>query len=247
MNLVLQIEGLRVRYGRKEVLTDIDLEVPEGSITVLLGPNGSGKSTLMRTILGLQKARAGHVLVNGLEVTREKARTRQCIGYVPDKPDAYPWMTLDELFAFLRPQYPNWSDSRARQLAAQMDVPLDQRFKDFSRGQGMKAMLAAALAPDPSLLLMDEPFGPLDPSARDEVVRGMLTGLASDGNAVLVATHDLHMAARIADRVVLLEGGCVSAQGSIEDVLGHEEEVTRAPERLRGLFERDSVERMNLR
>lgn len=241
---VLRVQGVSARYGRQQVLNEVSFELPASSIMVLLGPNGAGKSTLLRLILGLHEAREGRVLVTGLDVAREASAVRRRVGFVPDKPDAYPWMRLDELFRFLKPQYPSWSDERALRLAEEMQVPLRRKFQDLSRGQGTKAMLAAALAIEPALLILDEPFGPLDPAARDELVRGLLGGIAAKGCGVLIATHDLHMAARIADRVVMLGEGVVRASGPIEEVLGVEEEGNQLPTRLKGLFDVGSPERM---
>ena len=246
MTALLKIDAVHARYGRKEVLSNVSFELPEGSITALLGPNGAGKSTLMRLVIGVHTVKRGSVTACGFDPMKKAREVRRLVGYVPDKPDAYPWMTPKELFSFLRPQYPTWSLERERSLALDLDVPLDQKFSKLSRGQATKAMLVAALAFEPRLLLLDEPFGPLDPGARDEIVRGVFSGLADDGCGVLVATHDLYMASRIADRVVMVEEGHVRKSGLVSDVLGLEEESGQIADRLKGLFTNDSIERMQL-
>jgi len=104
-------------------------------------------------------------------------------------------------------------------------VPLRTRFKAMSRGQGMKAMLAAALAPEPDLLLLDEPFAGLDPLVREQVLAGVVEALKVGERTVLCATHELEIAARIADRIAVLQGGKVVQHGSLAEVLGEEEPV----------------------
>src|SRR5688572_23067548 len=169
---VIHASGLCKRFGTKRVLDGLELGVAAGQVTALLGENGAGKSTLFRLALGVLKADSGTLVVNGFDPLREPKKLRQSVGYVPDKPDVYDWMTVRDLFRFLRPQYPTWDAPYAEKLVASLRIPEKTTFKSLSRGEGMKAMLAAALAPRPSLLLLDEPFAGLDPLVREEVLRG---------------------------------------------------------------------------
>jgi ABC-2 type transport system ATP-binding protein len=141
-------------------------------------------------------------------------------------------MTVADLFRFLAPHHPRWSTKRAAELVASLDVPTDVRFKDLSRGQGMKAMLAAALAQDPEILLLDEPFAGLDPMVRDEVLKGVVRELKDGERTVVCATHELDAAARIADRVAILAGGRIAKEGTLAEVLGTDDEPADVPERL---------------
>jgi ABC-2 type transport system ATP-binding protein len=227
-----RVRGLTMRFRGKTVLDRLDWEVEPGTVTVLLGENGAGKSTLFRCALGVLLPTEGTIEVAGASPRREPTRVRRAVGYVPDKPDAYPWMTVLDLFRFLAPHHPRWSHERARSLAASLSVPLDVRFRDLSRGQGMKAMLAAALAPDPEVLLLDEPFAGLDPMVRDDVLRGVLGELREGRRTVICATHELDAAARIADRVAILANGRIAREGTLADVLGSEDEPQSAPARL---------------
>ena len=203
----IRVEGLTRRFWRKEVLTGLDLTVETGETVVVLGRNGAGKSTLFKLLLGGLSASSGSIEVAGLDPLRQGAELRGNIGYVPTTPDAYPWMTFSDLCRFLESHYARWSRERAGDLAAQLDVPPRTPFKAMSRGEGMKAMLCAALASDPQLLLLDEPFAGLDPIVREEVLRGVIGHLKNSRRTVLCATHDLDVAARIADRVVYLDSG----------------------------------------
>lgn len=236
MRPILKVDGASARYGRKRALSEVSFELNPGSACVLLGENGAGKSTLLRTILGLEKLRSGSIQVEGIPVRRRASGVLQQVGYVPDVPDVSPWMTLADYFHFLRPQLVHWSDQRAQELTELLEVPIHRPFRQLSRGQATKAMLAGALAHQPALLLMDEPFGPLDPGSRDSVLRGVLDGLTDAGCAALIATHDVHMAARIADSIILLQQGRVQASGPLEVVLGTHSESNQIPRRLKALF-----------
>ena len=225
MNGVVELTGVEFSFGlrRKRVLDGLDLRLEPGAVTVLLGENGAGKSTLLRVLLGLLRPAAGSVRVFGQDPLRAHRAVLQRVGYVPDVPDVPPWMTASDLFAFLRPHYPKWNGAACADLCTRFDVPLRTRFKAMSRGQGMKAMLAAALAPEPELLLLDEPFAGLDPLVREQVLEVVVGALKAGERTVLCATHELEIAARIADRVAVLQKGKVVRHGSLAEVLGQEE------------------------
>jgi len=228
---MITFEGVSKRFGKRVVLDGLDFPLAPGMVTVLLGRNGAGKSTLLRLCLGVLKPEAGRVEVCGHDPVKHARKVRQLVGYVPDKPDVYDWMTPRELLRFLKPQYPTWNPDRAARVAEQLSVPLDSPFKALSRGEGMKAMLMAALAPDPQLLLLDEPFAGLDPVAREEVLKGVIR---AGEQTILCATHDLDVAARIADRVAVLSHKRIVAHGPAEEVVGA---GGRAPERMKEILE----------
>lgn len=232
MDAAIRIDGLHFRFGRRRVLRGVDLCVPPGATTVLLGSNGEGKTTLLNVCLGVLSQQAGAVEVLALDPRRDAAALRRRVGYVPSVPDAYDWMRLSDWFRFLRAHYPDWDDERADALATQLDVPRRTRFKAMSRGQGMKAMLAAALAPSPDLLLLDEPFGGLDPLVREEVLRNVISALGDEPRTVLMATHDLDVAARVADRVAVLAGGRIAREESVQ-VFAAREDGAATPAALR--------------
>ncbi|MEQ8763615.1 MAG: ABC transporter ATP-binding protein [Planctomycetota bacterium] len=214
----IRIRGLEVRYGKRSVLSGLDLDIPPGTTLALLGENGAGKSTLLKACLGLRKPKSGTVRVLGLNPVRRPAKVQRQVGYVPDRPDVYPWMSPSELMRFLAPHYSSWDASRARELLEQLRVPQARAFRQLSRGEGMKAMLAAALVPRPTVLLLDEPFGGLDPLVKDEVLRAVLEVLGERKPTVLMATHDLEIALRAADRIAVLAGGRIAREGTPEEI-----------------------------
>ena len=145
-------------------------------------------------------------------------------------------MTARDLFYFLRDQYPGWSDEREQDLADRLHIPLDSRFDALSRGEAAKVMLAAALAPAPPWLVLDEPFARLAPPVCDDVLKVFLEEAPCPGGSVLVATHDLELAARIADRVLVMEQGRLIADRTIEDLCDATSTPASLPDRLRELY-----------
>jgi ABC-2 type transport system ATP-binding protein len=214
----VRVDGLEFSYGRRAVLRGVTLSVPRGSTTVLLGPNGAGKTTLLRACAGLLRPRAGRVEVLGLDPARSRDQVSARAGFVPDRPDAWPWMTLADLLAWLAPHHPRWNATTARAWVERLGVRTDVPFRAMSRGEGTKAMLAATLAHEPEVLLLDEPFGGLDPLVHDEVLAGVVRSLAESRTTVLVSTHDLDVAARIGDRVAVLVDGRVRREAAVEEL-----------------------------
>lgn len=237
MNTIVSVEHLAKHFGKTRVLEDVSFELPARGVTVLLGANGEGKSTLLRILLGLLRADAGSLRVLGLDPVRDGRELRQAVAYVPDQPDNPAWMTPRELFRFLAPQYPRWNQERALRLSADWEIPLERSFKQLSRGQATRALLAAALAQSARLLLLDECFTGLDPVARRELLGGFLAELAEQELGTLLVTHDLDVAARVAEGVLVLDKGVVRVSGSIADVLGDAAEPARIPTRLFDLLD----------
>ena len=216
MSALLEIDGLTLARGGKRVLDAVGFALAPDTVTVLLGTNGAGKSTLVRCALGLLRPDAGSVRTLGRDPSRGGAAWRGDVGYVPDQADAYPWMSARDLFRFLRAQTPGWSDDRARDLLERLGAPFERSFAAMSRGEAAKVMLAAALAQVPQLLLLDEPCARLAPAARDEVLAALLEAAPTPTGAVLLATHELEIAARLADRVLVLDEGRLVKDESIE-------------------------------
>jgi ABC-type multidrug transport system ATPase subunit len=242
MNAIVTVEHVAKRFGKTRVLEDVSFDLPAKGVTVLLGENGQGKSTLLRLMLGLLKADGGSLRVLGLDPVRDGRELHQLVGYVPDQPDNPAWMTPRELYRFLKPQYRAWSQDRVERLSKDWEIPLERTFKQLSRGQAARALLVAALAQSPRLLLLDECFAGLDPLARRDLLSGFLAELAEHEIATLAVTHDLDVAARIAERVLVLANGRIRSQGTVEEVLRVDDEPARVASQLLGLLERKKEE-----
>ncbi|HEX6884480.1 MAG TPA: ABC transporter ATP-binding protein [Planctomycetota bacterium] len=226
MNEIMRVEGVSKRFGKTRVLADVGFVLQPG-VTVLLGENGQGKSTLLRLLLGLLRADGGTLRVLGLDPLRDGRELRTRVGYVPDQYDNPGWMTPRELFGFLAPQYPRWDAARAERLSQAWEIPLTRPFKHLSRGQAARAQLVAALAQSPELLLLDECFAGLDPLARRDLLAGFLAELAEHEIPTLAVAHDLDVAARLAERVMVLSEGRIRRHGTLEEVLELDGESAR--------------------
>jgi ABC-2 type transport system ATP-binding protein len=204
------------RYRGIQALDRLTVAIPRDRVTVLLGRNGAGKSTLLRLCLGVEPAQGGEIRVLGIDPKRCGAMLRERVGYVPDRPDVPPFLSLDDYLGFLAPLYPTFELEVARDRGRELGIPLAAPIASLSRGQAMLAMLIAATAHHPRLLLLDEPFAPLDPPAREMLLRALITEMEERGRTIVLSTHDLDVARRVADCIVVLERGCLSFAGAAD-------------------------------
>jgi len=206
------------RFGAFIALDDISFEMPSGSLTALVGPSGSGKSTILRIIAGLETPDRGSVLLNGMDVTRATPQDRGT-GFVFQHYAMFPYMTVRDNVAFglsVRRRPKSEIRKRVGDLLelVELDSLGDRYPSQLSGGQQQRVALARALAVEPSLLLLDEPFGALDPRVRQEL-RGWLRRLHDELHlTTLLVTHDQREAMEMADQAVVIEHGRVQQIGS---------------------------------
>jgi iron complex transport system ATP-binding protein len=225
---VLRAEGVRVTRGGRTLLDDVDLAVQPGSFTALVGPNGAGKSTLMHVIAAIERADAGRITLGGTDADRMRRRERaQFTALVEQQAETLLDLSVSEVVALGRTPHipllgsPGASDEQIVAAAlARMDATAlsDRRFTELSGGERQRVLLARALAQQPALLLADEPTNHLDIHAQLHTL-ALLRSLADEGIGVLAVLHDLTLAARYADRVVVLDGGRVAASGAPAETL----------------------------
>ena len=217
---ILNIRGLHKRFGDKEVLRGLDLCVPENSIFGFIGKNGSGKTTSMKTVLGLIKADSGEITVNGETVKYGQTATNRHIGYLPDVPAFYPFMTAAEYLRFcgdISGLSKEESENRCRELLALVGLEDENhRIKGFSRGMKQRLGIAQALLNQPKLLICDEPTSALDPVGRKEIL-DILSSL-KDRTTVLFSTHVLSDVERVCTDVAFLDDGVIKIQGKLSDI-----------------------------
>ena len=219
----------------RELLRGISLTVPSGTTTALLGRSGSGKTTLLRTVNALVRPTAGKVLVGGVDVATANAiALRRGIGYVIQESGLFPQMTIErnvgmalELAGKARGEIAARAAEMLTLVGLQEDVAGRYPWQ-LSGGQRQRVGLARALANEPAVLLMDEPFGALDPLTRAEMQTMLRELLRRVGKTTLMVTHDLEEALYLADRVVLLEAGRVVADMAAGEVRGSENAAVRA-------------------
>jgi len=200
------IENLTKMYGAQKALDNVSVKIQSGQITGLLGPNGAGKSTLMKIITGSIIPEEGNVLVNGIDVLKEPLRVQRTLGYLPEHNPQYLEMYVQEYLAYVAAIY---KVSKSR-IATVIDMVLlgEEKHKKIgalSKGYRQRVGLAAALIPDPEVLILDEPTTGLDPSQLQEI-RGLLKDVAQH-KTVLFSTHIMQEVVEICSECVLLSKG----------------------------------------
>ena len=217
---MLRISGLEKRFGDKQVLKGLELAVPEHSIFGFVGKNGAGKTTTMKTVLGLLRADAGEIWVNGEEVVYGQTATNRHIGYLPDVPMFYPFMTASEYLHFcgeITGLCRAETENRSQELLELVGLAGEKhRIRGFSRGMKQRLGIAQALLNRPKLLICDEPTSALDPVGRKEILDILLA--VREQTTVLLSTHILSDVERICTDVAFLDNGVAGLQGPLSQI-----------------------------
>ncbi len=212
---MIRTRALRREFGRSVAVEDVTLDVTEGTILALLGPNGAGKTTTVRMLAGLLSPTSGEAEVAGCDVRREPAEVRSRIGLVTDTPGLHDQMTPAAYLDFFGQMYGVPAPARRSRIADLLSMfDLQQvatrRMAGFSRGMQQKVAIARALLHDPSVLFLDEPTAGLDPLAT-RMVRDLIVSLKHSSRTIVLCTHDLDEADRLADTVAIMRRGQVVA------------------------------------
>ncbi|WP_438305722.1 amino acid ABC transporter ATP-binding protein [Raoultella ornithinolytica] len=229
---MITLSGLEKSFSRQKVLHDISLTIPEGCVTALIGPSGSGKSTLLRCINLLEIAQAGKLTIGNEEIIfspaaapkrKDVRRICQQTGMVFQNFQLFPHLSVLENIMQGLVVVQKWPRERARARAEALLAKVGLAHKRhawpamLSGGQQQRVAIARAMAPSPKVLLCDEPTSALDPELSQEVI-AVLRQLAQEGTTMLMATHDLRLAANIASQVVFLESGQIVESGTSRDI-----------------------------
>ena len=217
MDHVIDIKGLTVRYGSFTAVDSIDLTVSQGEVFGSLGPNGAGKTTTIRVLLNLLQASAGKVFVLGEDVARGQGQLRSRMGFLPGDLRLFPGLTGSETLTFftgLQGRAPTSRDPVLDRLGFPRNA-LDRKLRSYSTGMRQMIGITAAFQHDPEVLVLDEPTTGLDPLVRDAFL-GMLQEVAERGTTVFLSSHVLSEVETAADRVGLIDKGCLRLVESIE-------------------------------
>jgi ABC-2 type transport system ATP-binding protein len=206
MSAVIQFKNVTKQFGSTTALEGFSLEVPSGVVFALLGENGAGKTTAIRLMLGLTEATTGEVRVLGLDSRREGLAIRRRVGYLPERPTLYEWMTAAEIGWFTAGFYGNGFEHHFRTLVDEFQVPLDRKLRQLSKGMRAKVALSLAMAHRPELLILDEPTSGLDTMVRREFLESMVD-IAAEGRTVLLSSHQIGEVERVADVVAIVHAG----------------------------------------
>jgi ABC-2 type transport system ATP-binding protein len=184
----------------------------------LLGKNGAGKTTLIKCALGLLRPESGHSLIFSESAWSLDAATKARIGYVPQTAGLYAWMRIKQLIAYTAAFYPRWNDKLVQSLLEQWELSADQRIGRLSVGTQQKLGIILALGHEPDLLVLDEPAASLDPAARRDFLKAVLSVAADGTRTVLFSTHITSDLERVADRVALLRDGHIAYDGPLDSL-----------------------------
>jgi len=218
----IEVHGLRKSYGKKVVLDDVDLSVAAGTVTALLGPNGAGKTTTVHILSTLVRPDGGTAAVNGFDVVRDAAQVRVAIGLTGQFSAVDKLLTGEEnllLMARLRHLGAKRSKQRVAELLEQFDLVEAARkpLATYSGGMQRRLDLAMTLVDAPSVIFLDEPTTGLDPRSR-HTMWDIVRGLVADGTTVLLTTQQLDEADELANRIAVLDGGRIVAEGTADEL-----------------------------
>ena len=218
MQAALMVRGLAKSFGRK-IVEGLDLRIRPGEVYALLGPNGAGKTTTLRMIAGLMRPDAGSISVYGRDVLADPLGAKTVMAWIPDEPLLYDRLSPLEYLAFVAGLWRVDADlakSRAEELLDTLGLwpHRNERCEGFSRGMKQKTVLAGALIHDPKFLLLDEPLTGLD-AASARLVKDILRKHVEGGAAIILTTHILEVAERLASRIGILSGGRLLAEGDL--------------------------------
>ncbi|HEM3612602.1 TPA: ABC transporter ATP-binding protein [Streptococcus suis] len=217
---MLCIKNLKKSFGDKEVLSGLDLSIPEHSVFGFVGRNGAGKTTTMKMILGLLKPDSGEIFVSGKKVKYGQTLTNRYIGYLPDVPEFYSFMTAREYLRLCGESLEmekNDIENRSEELLSLVGLSEEKhRIKGYSRGMKQRLGIAQALLGRPKVLICDEPTSALDPIGRKEILDILLS--AKEQTTVLFSTHILSDVERICTDVAFLNNGKIVMQGKVDEL-----------------------------
>ena len=225
---LLRTVGITKIYRGREVVREVDLEVPRGEVVGLLGPNGAGKTTTFYTIVGLIQPNRGGIFLNGEEVTHLPVhiRARKGIGYLAQEPSVFRKLTVEENILAILETLPLSKKERERKLEEHLkELKIShlarQKASTLSGGERRRVEIARSLVTNPSFLLLDEPFTGIDPILKGEI-QGIVKELKKKGIGVLITDHNVRETLEITDRAYIIYTGKILFSGSAEDLIQNE-------------------------
>jgi ABC-2 type transport system ATP-binding protein len=219
---VLQVNGLTKRYGALTAIRDLSFSVRPGEVLGLLGPNGSGKSTTVKILTGLLQPTEGDVLLDGRDALADLPAYKRQIGYVPEEPHLYSYLTGPEylrLVGRLRQLPDDILDQKIDSFLQLLGIYDDryQTLSSYSKGMRQKILIAAAVLHDPRIVILDEPFSGLDVTAA-RVLKAFVRAIAADGKMVVFSSHVLEVVEQVCSRVVILKDGHIVGHDSVANL-----------------------------
>jgi len=219
---ILSIKDLKKRFGSKEVLKGVQLDVYKGQIIGYIGPNGAGKSTTVKIILGLEEEYSGQVTLFGEDISASSVEYKKRIGYVPEMADLYDNLTAEEYLTFMGELY-GMEHETAKKKAEKLiglyglSEVYESRIASYSKGMKQKILIISSLLHNPDVLFLDEPINGLDANSV-MIFKELLAQLAAQGKTIFYSSHIMDVVEKISNRIVLLHNGQILADGSFEEL-----------------------------
>ena len=214
MKELITIQNLNKRYGKKQVLKDINLTLHSGRIIGLLGPNGSGKTTIIKILNGLLKDYHGQILVDGHSLG---VHSKKLISYLPDEPYFENWMTTSDVLQLFHDLYADFDLNKALSLMEKMNIEKKIKIKQLSKGMKEKFQLVLVMSRKAKIYILDEPLGGIDPAARELILDTILNNYDEEA-MVLVSTHLIADIEKIFDEVIFIKDGSIILHQNSEDL-----------------------------
>jgi ABC-2 type transport system ATP-binding protein len=220
--LAVELKNVTKRYNEIVAVNNLTLNIKQGEIFGLLGPNGSGKSTTLKMLMGLVQPTQGSVNVLGVDVQKNPVEVKRSVGYVPESPNIYEFLTGIEYLDFIGDIYGMPAEEKKQRIteylkALQLDGREGDMINSYSDGMKKKITLISAFMHKPKLLILDEPLNALDPrSAR--IVKDILAGLKAQGVTTIITTHVLEIAQALSDQIAIMYQGNLLALGNMDDL-----------------------------
>ena len=219
---IVKIQNLQKKYGQKQVLHGIDLEIKSGQIIGYIGPNGAGKSTTVKILCGLISEFQGNITIFDKDLRTQAIEIKKQVGYIPENAVLYESLTPMEFMEFIGEMRGLGIEQTRDKAEKLMDIfemkpNLNQRISTFSKGMRQKVMICSALLHNPDLIFMDEPLSGLDANSVI-MVKEMLVHLAREGKTVFYSSHIMDVVEKISDRIILINQGVVIADGTYAEL-----------------------------
>lgn len=224
---MIEIKNVSKTYnGKKKVLKNISFKIESGEIFAFIGHNGAGKTTMIKSIMGILDFEEGDILVDNKSIKEEPLECKRIMAYVADNPDLYENMKAIDFINFICDMYEVSEDIRKENTLKyakmfEIEDKLNDDISSFSHGMKQKIALIAALAHNPKVLIMDEPFVGLDPKAVYDM-KEIMRDMAKDGKTIFFSTHILDVAEKLCDRVAIIKDGTIVKVGKMKDIKGDE-------------------------
>jgi len=221
---MLEIKNVTKKYGKNIAIKNVSFNVNEGEIFAFIGHNGAGKTTLIKSIVGIHKFDEGDILINGKSIKDDPISCKKEMAFVPDNPELYEQMKAIDFINFICDMYEVPQDIREKNIKKyaklfEIENNLNDTIESFSHGMKQKIAIISALAHDPKILIMDEPFVGLDPKAVFDI-KEIMNEMIKEGKIIFFSTHILDVAEKLCSRVAIIKKGELVKVGNMQEIKG---------------------------